>query len=752
MSRLDNLPPTEPRKPASPPGGPGTATVMSASLFEIALRRRWAIAAVTVAALAAAFLYVMKATPIFTSTSRLYVEQVGPQIMNEREGIVTQSKNYLYTQAEILASTPILTEVTANPVVRRMRTFADVDNTMVFLKKNLDVKVGAKDDIISVALDSPYPEEAASVVNTVVEAYVNYHANRKKSTSSEVLKILQKEKEKRDEELSKSNMAILAFKTANPALTIEDERGGNVMIQALTRLSAALAEARVTTISAKASYEAVKLLADDPEKLQRFAETQLERGVRISMEQEKTQLTGELHNLELQLTDWQPRVTADHPTVQTLQTKIAQLRSRIDEQSKKTAQDFLEVARQQWLIAQQAENEMDAAFNQQLTKAQEVNTKAAELAILTSEKDRTERLLDILDSRIKELNVTEDTGALNISVLEVARPEEKPSKPQKARIMAMALVLGLMVGFGLAMILDWMDHRLRSADEISAVLGAPVLGVVPTMSSRESRTDRGQKAHRDSSSTIAEAYRTIRTAIYFGVPDGGARTILITSPAPGDGKSTAASNLAITMAQAGQRTLLVDADFRKPMIHEIFEINDERGLSSSLTGQSTNGLAIQSSQVPGLDLLPCGPLPPNPSELLNSEAFAALLQKLASEYDRVVLDSPPVMPVTDARILGALCDVTVLVLRAERSTRKASEQARDGLLSVGARILGVLVNDVPRGRDRYGYYGGYGGYGGYGYGYGYGRYGRYGKNGQDNLKDNGRTAREIPAREGTKKV
>lgn len=744
MSRLDNLPPNEPRKLPAPSAGPGGAVaVASASLFEIAWRRRWVIAAVTVAALAAAFLYVMKATPIFTSTSRLYVEQVGPQIMNEREGVVTQSKNYLYTQAEILGSTPILTEVTANPAVRKMKTFADVDNTMVFLKKSLDVKVGAKDDIISVGLDSPYPEEAAGVVNTVVEAYTNYHANRKKSTSSEVLKILQNEKSKRDTELGVTNKKILDFKTANPALTIEDERGGNVMIQALTKLSAALAEARVATINAKASFEAAKLLTGDPDKLQRFAEAQLERGYRISMEQEKTQLTGELHDLELQLADWQQKATPDHPAVLGLQAKIAQLKAKLDEQGRKTAEDFLEVARQQWLIAQQAETEMDTAFNQQLTQAQQVNTKAAELAILTSEKERTEKLLDILDSRIKELNVTEDTGALNISVLEVARPEEKPSKPQKTRIMAMALVLGLMVGFGLAMLLDWMDHRLRSADEISAVLGAPVLGIVPTMSSRESRIERGQKAHRESSSSIAESYRTIRTAIYFGVPDGGARTILITSPAPGDGKSTAASNLAITMAQAGQRTLLIDADFRKPVVHEIFEIDDQRGLSTTLTGQLADGLAVQASQVPGLDLLPCGPVPPNPSELLNSEAFAALLRKLAAEYDRVVIDSPPVMPVTDARILGALCDVTVLVLRAERSTRKASEQARDGLLSVGARLLGVLVNDVPRGRDRYGYYGGYGYYGQYGH------YGRHGKNGREGAKDSG-PAREKPALEGTR--
>jgi capsular exopolysaccharide synthesis family protein len=214
---------------------------------------------------------------------------------------------------------------------------------------------------------------------------------------------------------------------------------------------------------------------------------------------------------------------------------------------------------------------------------------------------------------------------------------------------------------------------------------------------------------------VAEAYRTVRTAIYFGVPDPKSKTLLVTSPSPGDGKTTMASNLAIAIAQSGRRVLLIDADTRKPMMHKIFNLADEVGLSSVLLGEAKLDKAIQKTGAPNLEVLPCGPLPPNPSEILNSQAFLDLVNSLCLQYDQIVIDSPPVEPVTDARILAASCDTTVLVLRAEKSTRRLSAHARDALIGVGANLLGVIVNAVPRGQGGYTYYSGYGYYH-YGYG------------------------------------
>jgi succinoglycan biosynthesis transport protein ExoP len=193
------------------------------------------------------------------------------------------------------------------------------------------------------------------------------------------------------------------------------------------------------------------------------------------------------------------------------------------------------------------------------------------------------------------------------------------------------------------------------------------------------------------------------------VPEDKAKIILIPSAEPLEGKTTLASNLAITMAQAGQKTLLLDADFRNPMQYKVFEMNSGDGLVSLLSGTTTLERAIQASGIEGLELLPCKTQLINSAEIINSKSFSKLIKDVSERYDRVIIDSPPLLPVTDAQILAAISDVTLLVLRAGKSTRKSSRMARDGLLSVGAQLLGVVVNNASK-KGRYGYHSGYGYY------------------------------------------
>lgn len=793
--------------------------------IQLVWRHRWTILLVTTLSLVVSFLYLVKATPIYTSASRLYVEQSGPRIMNEYEGLMTQSMNYLYTQGELIASTPIVAEVVNDPQVKRFSTFADVDNLAAYVKNNLHVNIGRKDDIITVSFDSPYPVEAAEIVNAVVQSYIKYHSSRKRSTVSEVLKILQKEKVKRDAELSNKFEELLAFTRENGIVSLENQ-GGHIILERLTRLSTALTEAQLNALNAKADYEATRNMRDEPAKVKQFASASSTVGVRVFVSDTETQLQAELRAAEIELKNARYHCTEDHPSVQAIHAKINRIQQELDEQAKEFADSYIEVMRLRWVAASQREDELQTSVDDQFQMARDLGIKAAEHSVLQSELKRTERLCEILDDRIKELNVTEDVGALNISILEVARPAGHPSKPERTKFMAMGLVFGLALGGGLAVLRDMLDSRLRSADEISAALGIPVLGVVPTMSDRKpiglhgrtlgsllggifgrsrqgtaASTDtssadfaraaddgqsltenesfmehalrmrcelehlrsirrsnksssggvvagplvtetqaktitlcppatnadqpacekpdavrRGQKVHLEPNSLVAEAYRTIRTAVFFGVSQDQARTILITSPSPGDGKSTIVSNLAITMAQAGQKTLVIDADLRKPTQHSIFgfESRDE-GLSNLLAGAIGAEQAIQPGPTKNLDVLTCGVEVPNPAEVLNGSAFARVLTELAERYDRVLIDSPPVGPVADGQVLSALCDVTILVLRAETSTRRHSRQARDSLLSVGGRILGVVVNDVQRGHSRYGYYSRYSRYGQYGY-------------------------------------
>ncbi len=794
--------------------------------LQMVWRRRWTILVITTSFLMAAFLYLLKAIPIYTSTSRLYVEQSGPKIINEYEGIMTKSMNYLYTQGELMKSTPIIADVMNDPQMRQFRTFANVDDLAAYVKNKLQVSIGRKDDIITLSFDSPYPVEAAEVVNAVVQSYIRYHSSQKRSTVLEVLKILQKEKVKRDAELSKKLEELLVFTRENGIVSLENQ-GGHIVLERLTRLSTALTEAQLNALNAKADYEATKSMQNEPAKVKQFASASATVGVRVFVSDTETQLQAELRAVEIELKNARYHCTEDHPSVQAIHAKINRIKEEMDKQAQEFADSYIEVMRLRWVAANEREAELQGSVDAQFQMARDLGIKAAEHSVLQSELKRTERLCEILDDRIKELNVTEDTGALNISILEVARPADRPSKPEKTKFMAMGLALGLAFGGAFAVLRDMLDSRLRSADEISAALGIPILGIVPTMSGDKTITLRGRKLHTllkrifgasrqsaaaaadasksefvhapgdggnltedesfmgralkmrselerlrwmqrssqrpsstapeghgpeaetktaktialcahavdrsketpeksyaakhgqkvrlDPNSLVAEAYRTIRTAVFFGVAQDQAKTILVTSPAPGDGKSTIASNMAITMAQAGQKTLIIDADLRKPTQHNIFEIESrDEGLSNLLAGAIDMEQAILPGPTSNLDVLTCGVEIPNPAEILNSDAFAKVLRELAGRYDRVIIDSPPVGLVSDGQILSALCDVTILVLKAETSTRKHSQQARDSLISVGGRILGVIVNDVQRGHGHYGYYSGYGRYGYYG--------------------------------------
>ena len=685
------------------------------SVLEMLWRRRWVVLLAVLSSAAAGLLYLSHATPIYSSSSRLLVEQTGPKIIETGEGLVARSRNYLYTQCELLKSTPILTDAVDRLAPDQLRTFGQVSDPVALLKSNLRVSLGKADDIITVTMESPYPKEAAVIVNAVVESYIAYQSRRQRNTAAEILKILQREKVRRDAELRQRFQAAMEFKRRNEIISFGSD-DSNIILQRLATLSDALTRAELALMEAKARHEAARVLLADPRKMLHLRDKLLAGEGTSSVEAQA--LEEERNRLKLELTALRQQCTDDHPAVQTIKLKLKQL----DEQELQRAQ-ALAKARLGWLeqqvaAAQARVDDLKKSFAAQRKLAQELNSKAVEYAMLEAERQRAERICEILDNRIKEIDITDDAGALNISLLESARASEVPCKPRKAQAMGIALSLGVLLGVGLALIGEWMDHRLRSAEEISEALGLPVLGVVPQLSGRKGLSSVARIADLEPSSQAAEAYRTVRTAVYFGAPDVETKTLLVTSPAPGDGKTTLVSNLAIAMAQAGQRVVVLDADFRRPSQHKVFQVEEgAAGVPEVLAGLESLEGAVRSTGIERLHLLPCSNTPPNPAEMLNSQAFGDLLGELARRYDRVLVDAPPVLSLADARILGARCDAGLLVLRAEKSSRKPSQQAVDSLLSVGTRLLGVVVNGAVTGRRGYGYHD-------YGYYYRHGRYGR----------------------------
>jgi capsular exopolysaccharide synthesis family protein len=688
-----------------------TVEGFSESLFEILWRRRWTVLVAVIVAMAAGLIYLQRATPLYTSTSRLYVEQAGPEVWEkDASGVVTRWSNYLYTQAELLKQSGTLSVALALPGMGNLQTFAGVDNPVTRLRRKLDVVVGKKDEIIDVSFTCPYPEEAAHLVNSVVDAYITQHNERRRNTSAEIVKILREEKTQRDAELKDKLQRMVDFSQANEGLAYGASQESNVIMRRLDRFQQALDDAQLATIECKAFHETVRKMADDPVGLRQFIDTQRARGVYIAATNEATTLRAELRRLERERADCLQRLKSDAPPIAALDAEIERVRMQIAEMDEEFTSRQLAVAEELYLAAVGREKELTDGLEQQRQAAIALNRQLSQYTLLRSDYEQTLRFCEILDDKIRKLNVDPDVGALTVQIVETAVPATEPSEPQKARTMGLALCLGLFAGVGLALLRQWKDQRLHSTQEIGALLGLPVLGAIPSMTApKQTPAIRGQKIRISPESREAEAFRTVRTALFFGAPKDEARTILVTSPAPGEGKTTTVSNLGIAMAQAGQRTLIVDTDFRRPMQHKVFGLNRQaRGLSCVLVGQMGLDEAIEELPMANLFVLTCGPDVPNPAEMLNSDRFAEIVKTLAGRYDRVLIDSPPVIAVADAQIVAALCDVTVLVLRAHKSMRRVSMQACDSLAGVGGRILGVVVNDVPRKSDRYGYSGGYG--------------------------------------------
>ena len=328
---------------------------------------------------------------------------------------------------------------------------------------------------------------------------------------------------------------------------------------------------------------------------------------------------------------------------------------------------------------------------------------------LRAETKRLDELYDTTILHLKEINLVRDAGGFEAQIL--ARPGNgNKVAPLAWQILPVGCLLGLLGGFGLAYLAELSDKSFRNPEEIRRRLGLHIVGHIPLLQPDPVATEKiatGQDTlnpylcvyHRPKS-IGAEAYRSVRTALYFSTQGIGHSVIQITSPETGDGKSTLAANLALSIAQSGKRTLLIDADLRRPQVHKLFALRTGAGLADVLGGQQIWRAAVQESPMPGLSLLPAGPLPPNPAELLTSPRFADLLEVLRGEYDFVLVDTPPLLAVTDPCVVAPRVDGVLLTIRLSRNCIPQAERARQILTTLGVNTVGVVVNGVSRHQSR----------------------------------------------------
>jgi succinoglycan biosynthesis transport protein ExoP len=389
----------------------------------------------------------------------------------------------------------------------------------------------------------------------------------------------------------------------------------------------------------------------------------------------------------------------EHPRMIQIRHELAATRDKINAEMAVVKQTI----KNEYSMVKAQEENLKKALQEQKNVTQDQSDVGIQYRVLLRDVETNRALYENMLKSLKNTTATENVPATNIRIVYPALVPEAPVYPRKARTLMLAACLGLFLGVALALVLESVDTTIKTPEDVEGFLGIPSLAMIPHI---ETPANLGESpelvvfhGHQPLSS---EAYRVLRTSILFSSPGHAPRSLLITSTLPMEGKTLTTANLATAMAKAEGDLLLVDADLRRPTLHQLFNVPREPGLSNFLVGE-TDDLPLVATMVPHLFLMPAGAIPPNPSELLGSERMQELLNRTRERFVRTVFDSPPLVSVTDAAILSTLTEGVLLVIKAEHVPRKAARDATNHLLELHAHLLGAVLNDVPLQRESYYY-------------------------------------------------
>ncbi|HEX8119524.1 MAG TPA: polysaccharide biosynthesis tyrosine autokinase, partial [Pyrinomonadaceae bacterium] len=573
--------------------------------------------------------------------------------------------------------------------------------------------------LIDVRFSHPDPRVAARVANAVADVFALMNLVQKTQANTTTGDFLQKRVAELQRQIREDEERLMAYARSNQILSLDASQ--NTVVDRLTGLNKQLLEAENERVLAEAAYRSA--LAPGA------AEALTEGGGKEVADHE-----GKLAELRTRRAQLLVEVTEEWPEVREVTQQIAALERQMSDaraRSVSTVKTNLETRYRQALAREQA---LRAAFDQQRGQTLTQNEAAINYRIIQQEIETSKNLLDGLLQRAKENEVALAGTLNNIHVTDHAIPPKVSVAPQRRLNVALAFVLSLTLGVGLALVLERLDNTVRSTEEVERLLQLPALVAVPSArrlprSRRYLPASNGNgngavaKSNGDGNGNgrahpellldpavqtpLAEAYRHLRTSILLARAGRTVRSILVTSSQPGDGKTTTAVNLAASLAQTGARVLLIDADLRRPRLHTLFGLDNEEGLSTVLAGEQ-KAFEIVSligrHEATGVHLLPAGPTPPNAAELLGSDEMAGLLKFLQSVFTHVVIDSPPVASFTDGVLLASMADGVVLVVHGGKSSRDLTRRSRQVLQDAGGRILGVVLNNVDVRADEYSYY------------------------------------------------
>ena len=713
--------------------------------WRIIVKRRWALLSCLLIVFSVVAIGTLKQKSVYQGKVLVEVNPEEPNVLNFKEVLRLDAMDvdsYRETQYKVLQSRTLAERVIndlqlfRNPEFYRRQalfglittnpskipsssddgppdTSADAyRNSVKHFLDSASVSPVRRSNLVEVSFDSHNPNLAALIANRLAADYIDQNLQVKWDETLKASEWLSGRLVELKAKLEKSEDALQAYAQANSIVFIDDKK--NAETSRLDQLQTELTKAQADRYEKESVYSLLQAgrIDDVPGILSNKLIQDLEFRLAES-ERDYAQLTAV--------------VKPDYPKALQLKRQVDTLREALDRYKKALTQNIVDDYR----AALAREKYLGDAVRSQVKVVNQIAERSITYNILKREVDTNKQLYEGLLQRLKEAQVSAGLKASNIRIVDPAEVPKGRVRPRITLNLTLGVIFGLGLGIALTLLQERLDNTVKTTDEVEQRLRLPALGVLPKFTL--DGADRGEAQSLATttegvgpaapailtSPAALEAFRSLRTSILLSAPPVP-KSILITSALPGEGKTTVTVNLGVTLASLGSKVVIVDCDMRRPSCHRSTGVENRPGFVQSLTGRiEILSCIMPVPNVENLSVIPCGPIPPNPAEILSSPMAAALLRQLRDQFDYVLVDSPPLLSVADSRILATLTDAVALVVRAYSTPYEAVRRARALLQATGARILGIALNQVDVWRDSYG--GGYYYRYGYGYGYGYGR-------------------------------
>ena len=649
--------------------------------WHVLLERRWLVITTFIAILALGLIYLFKTIPVYEAVAMVQIDTEDPNVLEGSQRYVSDARrsNLLNTEQKKILSRTLLQKVIDLIDLKSDPQFSDATDIALALANSINVKPIRLTQLMSIGIEHTDPIQAAKIANTLVDEFIKLNKENKVGKLSDLHFYLEDEVQSTKEKLNIARQKMQDYRESQGTVSLEKDQ--DIGLQALIQAQSQYAQAESEAAIAKSIAEEMsnQLAANKP----------LETIPQIAANPQIAALKQTLAGYEADLQGLLVRYLEGWPGVKDLRERIASVRVSLAEAAQDALQSTL-------LAAEQADAKLQklTSLVQEREKAHlQLNEKRIQYDIESRNAEQLRSQYDLLLSRLEEVRISQRSHTSNITVVDNAEEPLEPVKPRVALTLLLSVFGGLLIGAGVALFVNFLDDSIKSQEDVESYLGLTFLGYVARIKGTQ-LSERGQESFFNPQSVASESFRTLRATISL-LPNGSNyRTIAVSSTKSGEGKSLATSNFAIVCAQAGSKTLLIDADLRRPTLHEIYQLPNARGLADFLTKTKNLDDIIQKGSIPNLDFITSGPIPGNPSELLSSSEFTNFLDVARQRYDRIIIDCPPVSAVSDPLSVASRCDGIVFISRFNKIRREHARRTVQRLKEAGVQTIGALINDI----------------------------------------------------------